>query len=72
MSALTPRADIERISEWVGEFQVTRKESDRPTGVGTAVRSTLEPGDGSGTWEVVEWDPPRKSSARDRGNVGTI
>jgi len=53
-------SDVERIPEWIGEFTDARKESDGPTGVGTVVRYTLEPGDRSGTYDIVEWDPPRK------------
>jgi uncharacterized protein YndB with AHSA1/START domain len=55
-------ADTERISEWIGEFEATRNESDGPPGVGTVVRYTIQPGDRSGTWEIVEWDPPRRVS----------
>jgi uncharacterized protein YndB with AHSA1/START domain len=50
--------DVERLPEWIGEFKAARKESDGPDGIGTVVRYTIEPGDRSGTWEVVEWDPP--------------
>jgi uncharacterized protein YndB with AHSA1/START domain len=53
-------SDVERISEWLGEFEATGKESDGPTGVGTVVRYTLQPGHRSGTFEIVEWDPPRR------------
>lgn len=53
-------ADIERISEWIGEFDATSKESDGPIGLGTVVRYTIQPGGRSGTWEIVEWNPPRR------------
>jgi uncharacterized protein YndB with AHSA1/START domain len=51
-------ADFERISEWIEEYTETRKESDGPVGLGTVVRYTLERGNRSATWEIVEWDPP--------------
>jgi uncharacterized protein YndB with AHSA1/START domain len=51
--------DTERIPEWVGEFTAAHEESDGPTGIGTVVHYTVE-GDRSGTWEVVEWDPPHR------------
>ena len=52
-------ADLERIPEWFGEFEGAREESEGPPGVGTVVRYTLPPGR-SGTFEVVEWDPPHR------------
>jgi uncharacterized protein YndB with AHSA1/START domain len=51
--------DAERIPEWVGEFTAARNEVDGPVGVGTIVHYTLESGR-SGTWQVVEWAPPRR------------
>jgi uncharacterized protein YndB with AHSA1/START domain len=53
-------SDVERLSEWLGEFEASGKESDGPTGVGTVVRYTLGPGHRSGTLQIVEWDPPRR------------
>ena len=53
-------SDVERLPEWFGEFAAVRKQSDGPIGVGTSVRYTLQPGHRSGTFEIVEWDPPRK------------
>ncbi len=53
-------SDVERIPEWFGEFEAAFKESDGPIGVGTVVRYTLQPGRRSGTFEIVEWDPPRR------------
>jgi uncharacterized protein YndB with AHSA1/START domain len=55
-------ADFERMSEWLGEFEAAHAESDGPAGVGTVVRYTLRPGHRSGTFEIVEWDPPRRSA----------
>lgn len=52
-------ADAERIPEWIGEIKAAQVESDGPVGIGTVLRYTVE-GDRSGTWEVVEWDPPRR------------
>jgi uncharacterized protein YndB with AHSA1/START domain len=51
-------SDVERLPEWLGEFEAAHEESDGPIGVGTVVRYTLQPGGRSGTFEIVEWDPP--------------
>jgi uncharacterized protein YndB with AHSA1/START domain len=53
-------SDFERMPEWLGEFEAARKETAGPTGVGTVVRYTIQPGNRSGTFEIVEWDPPRR------------
>jgi uncharacterized protein YndB with AHSA1/START domain len=53
-------SDAERLPEWLGEFEAAHEESDGPTGVGTVVRYTVAPGHRSGTFEIVEWDPPRR------------
>ena len=53
-------ADIERLPEWLGEFEAAHEESDGPAGVGAVVRYTLKPGHRSGTFTIVEWDPPRR------------
>jgi uncharacterized protein YndB with AHSA1/START domain len=53
-------SDAERLPEWLGEFEAAHEESDGPTGVGTVVRYTLKSGHRSGTFEIVEWDPPRR------------
>ena len=52
--------DAERLPEWFGEFEAAHEESDIPAGVGTVVRYTVAPGHRSGTFETVEWDPPRR------------
>jgi uncharacterized protein YndB with AHSA1/START domain len=52
-------SDAERLPEWLGEFEAAHEESDGPTGVGTVVRYTIKPAHRSGTFEIVEWDPPR-------------
>ncbi len=52
--------DVARLPEWVSEFRAVRQESDGPPGLGAVVRYTLRSGERSGTWEVVEWDPPRR------------
>ena len=52
-------ADTERIPEWVREFTEVRVVSEGRVGVGSVVEYTVE-GDRSGTWEIVEWDPPRR------------
>jgi uncharacterized protein YndB with AHSA1/START domain len=51
-------SDVERMPEWLGDFEAAHEESDGPTGLGTVVHFTLQPGGRSGTFEVVEWDPP--------------
>jgi uncharacterized protein YndB with AHSA1/START domain len=52
--------DSERLPEWFAEFEAAHEESDGPVGVGSVVRYTVAPGHRSGTFEIVEWDPPRK------------
>jgi hypothetical protein len=46
--------------EWVKEFTAARTEPPGPVQVGTITHYTLERGDRTGTWEIVEWDPPRR------------
>lgn len=53
-------SDLERLPEWIGEFESARKQTDGPTGVGTIMRFTIQPGARSGTLEIVEWDPPHR------------
>ena len=52
-------ADSERLPEWLGEFEAAQEESDGPPGLGSVVRYTIT-GNRSGTFEIVEWDPPRR------------
>ncbi len=52
-------ADVERIPEWIGEFEEAYEESDGPTAVGTVVHYTVA-GGRSGTWQTIEWDPPHR------------
>ena len=52
--------DVDRMPEWLGEFEAAWKDSADPDGVGTIVHYTVEPGHRSGTFEVVEWDPPHR------------
>lgn len=54
-------SDTERLPDWLGEFTAAREVSEGPTGVGTVVSYTVE-GDRSGTFEIVEWDPPHRSA----------
>jgi uncharacterized protein YndB with AHSA1/START domain len=49
-------ADAGRTAEWIDEF--TESRSEGPDGVGQVVHYTLDRG-ASGTYEIVEWDPPR-------------
>ncbi len=51
--------DPQRMPEWLGEFKEAHDESDSPRGVGSVARYTVE-GDRSGTFEIVEWDPPHR------------
>jgi uncharacterized protein YndB with AHSA1/START domain len=53
-------SDAERMPEWIGELRAVRQESEGALGLGTVVRYTLDPGNRSGTFEIVEWDPPRR------------
>lgn len=53
-------SDTERLPEWFDEIESAHQESERPPGVGTVVRYTLEQGHRSGTMETVEWQPPSK------------
>ena len=52
--------DTERLPEWFDEFEAAHEESDGPPSVGAVVRYTVAPGHRSGTFEIVEWDPPRR------------
>ncbi len=52
--------DAERLPEWFDEFEAAHEESGGPAGVGTVVRYTVAPGHRTGTFETVEWDPPRR------------
>jgi uncharacterized protein YndB with AHSA1/START domain len=51
--------DFERIPEWLGEFETAHAETPAPTGRGTIIRCTINPGARSATFEVVAWEPPR-------------
>jgi uncharacterized protein YndB with AHSA1/START domain len=53
-------ADFERVPEFYAEFKTVSKQLDGPVGMGTVLNYTLEPGNRSGTIEIVEWDPPRR------------
>ena len=53
-------SDSERAPEWLGEWVAARRETPGPTGIGSVIRYTVEPGDRSGTFEIVEWDPPHR------------
>ena len=52
--------DTERLPEWVGELVAAHDETDGPAGLGRVVRYTVEQGNRSGTFEIVEWDPPHR------------
>lgn len=53
-------SDAERSPEWLDEFVSSRQESEGPPGIGTVVRYTVDPGQRSGTYEIVEWVPEQK------------
>jgi uncharacterized protein YndB with AHSA1/START domain len=53
-------SDFERIPEWLDEFETARSENDEPPGPGTVVHCTIRPGRRTATFELVEWDPPRR------------
>jgi uncharacterized protein YndB with AHSA1/START domain len=53
-------SDTERLPEWFAEFEETQEDSAGPSGLGAVVRYTLQQGHRSGTFEIVEWDPPRR------------
>ena len=51
--------DAERLPEWFDEFEAAHDESEpRPASAPPA--HTVAPGHRSGTFETVEWDPPRR------------
>jgi uncharacterized protein YndB with AHSA1/START domain len=58
--------DVERHGEWQEQIVEVQPESDEPMGVGKRVRETrrVPGGDRSMTYEVTEYDPPRRSSFR--------
>lgn len=58
--------DVERHGEWQEQIVDVQPESDQPMGVGKRVRETrrVPGGDRSMTYEVTEYDPPRRSSFR--------
>ena len=53
-------ADPARSHEWLEEFVSSHQVSEGPPGVGSVVSYTIKPGPRTGTFEVVEWDPPRR------------
>jgi uncharacterized protein YndB with AHSA1/START domain len=52
-------SDFERLPQWLGEFEESRVESAGPVGVGAVIGYTLQ-GNRSGTFEITEWEPPRR------------
>jgi len=58
--------DVERHGEWQEQIVDVQPQGDEPMGVGKRVRETrrVPGGDRSMTYEVTEYDPPRKSSFR--------
>ena len=54
-------SDTERLPEWFAEFEEDAgRPREGPLGLGAVVHYTLRQGNGSGTFEIVEWDPPRR------------
>jgi uncharacterized protein YndB with AHSA1/START domain len=52
-------SDLDRIPELISEITAVRVESERPVGLGTTIHYTVD-GDRSGTFEIVDWDPPNR------------
>jgi uncharacterized protein YndB with AHSA1/START domain len=50
-------SDFERLPEWLGEFRAVVKRSEGLVREGTVFRYTIEPGQRSGTLQIVEWEP---------------
>jgi uncharacterized protein YndB with AHSA1/START domain len=75
---------LERLPEWLDEFEKVVKESDGPVGEGTVLRYTISPGHRSSTLRIVEWQPGRRfawdgpplpwhgGAARPRGYIEVI
>lgn len=55
-------SDPERLPEWMEEMVSAHQESSGPLGVGSVVRYTLTPGERSGTFELVAWEPDTRLS----------
>jgi uncharacterized protein YndB with AHSA1/START domain len=53
-------SDVERLPEWLDEFERVKKESEGPVSKGTVFRYTLTPGHRSATLQIVEWEPGRR------------
>ena len=53
-------SDTERLPEWFAEFEEAREESAGPSGLGSCRALHTPAGHRSGTFEIVEWDPPRR------------
>lgn len=58
--------ELEKHSEWQGDLLSSRLESEGPIGVGTRAVDTrkVPGGPREMTYEITEYDPPRKSSWR--------
>lgn len=48
-------SDLERLPDWMSEFEEAHQESPGPPGLGSIVRYTIS--NRSATFEVVEWEP---------------
>ena len=58
--------DVERHGEWQEQIVAVEPQGDQPMGVGKRVRETrrVPGGDRSMTYEITEYEPPRRSSFR--------
>jgi uncharacterized protein YndB with AHSA1/START domain len=52
--------DLERMPEWLGEFEAARQVSDGAPGLGGVLSYTVRPGPRTGTMQIVEWEPQSK------------
>jgi uncharacterized protein YndB with AHSA1/START domain len=52
--------DLERMPEWLEEFEAAQQVSDGAPGLGGVLSYTVRPGPRTGTMEIVEWDPQSK------------
>jgi Polyketide cyclase / dehydrase and lipid transport len=70
--------DLSRHGEWQGQIVDVRVETDGPTRVGSRATETrrVPGGPRKLTYEITEWDPPRKASFRGQNGpiraVGTL
>ena len=52
--------DVSRLPEWLDEFVEAHTVTTGAPGIGSVASYTITPGPRTGTFELVEWDPPRR------------